>query len=113
MSGATSENEKPKVGTRRRHLRPEEAQKLIATAGKRGRYPERDKLLRRLAYRHGLRASAAVGLRWDGFDLDGGSLTIGRAKGGKTSTHKVARDDLSALRNMRNATNGPWVFETE
>jgi hypothetical protein len=33
MSGATSENEKPKVGTRRRHLRPEEAQKLIATAG--------------------------------------------------------------------------------
>jgi hypothetical protein len=45
MSSTTSENEKPKVGTRRRHLRPEEAQKLIAAAGKRGRYPERDKLL--------------------------------------------------------------------
>jgi hypothetical protein len=43
-------NEKPKVGMRRRHLRPEEAQKLIAVAGKRGRYPERDKLLLRLAY---------------------------------------------------------------
>jgi type 1 fimbriae regulatory protein FimB/type 1 fimbriae regulatory protein FimE len=82
-------------------------------AGKRGRYPERDTLLLRLAYRHGLRASEAVGLCWDSFDLDGGSLTIGRAKGGRTSTHTVARDDLSALRKMRKATNGPWVFETE
>jgi integrase len=57
-----------------------------------------------LAYRHGLRASEAVGLRWDSFDLDGGSLTISRAKGGRTSTHTVARDDLGALRKMRKAT---------
>src|ERR1700731_273003 len=76
MAGTTSDNEKPKVASRRLHLRPEEAAKLIAAAGKRGRYPERDKLLLRLAYRHGLRASEAVGLRWDSFDLDGGSLTI-------------------------------------
>src|ERR1700689_5848272 len=105
-----SVNEKPKVASGRRHLRPEEAAKLIAAAGKRGRYPERDKLLLRLAYRHGLRASEAVGLRWDSFDLDGGSLTITRSKGGRMSTHTVARDDLSAL---RKPTNGPWVFETE
>ena len=112
MSSTAPDNEKPKVSARR-HLRPEEAAKLIAAAGKRGRYPERDKLLLRLAYRHGLRASEAVGLRWDSFDLDGGSLTITRAKGGRTSTHTVARDDLGALRKMRKATNGPWVFETE
>jgi hypothetical protein len=31
----------------------------------------------------------------------------------QTSTQTVARDDLSALRKMRKATNGPWVFETE
>jgi integrase len=65
---------KPKVASGRRHLRPEEAAKLIAAAGKRGRYPERDKLLLRLAYWHGLRASEAVGVRWDSFDLDGGSI---------------------------------------
>lgn len=112
MVSTTSENEKPKVSGRR-HLRPEEASKLIAAAGKRGRYPDRDRLLVRLAYRHGLRASEAVGLRWDAFDLDGGSLTIGRAKGGRTSTHTLARDDLSALRKIRQATNGPWIFETE
>jgi type 1 fimbriae regulatory protein FimB len=109
----TSDSEKPKVGQRRRHLRPEEAAKLITAAGKRGRYPDRDRLLLRLAYRHGLRASEAVGLRWDSFDLEGGTLTIARSKGGRTSTHTVARDDLGALRKMRKATNGPWVFETE
>ena len=63
MLSPLSDNEKPKVAVRRRHLRPEEATKLIAAAGKRGRYPERDKLLLRLSYRHGLRASEAVGLR--------------------------------------------------
>jgi integrase len=113
MPETPSDNEKPKVTQRRRHLRPEEAAKLIAAAGKRGRYPERDRLLVRLSYRHGLRASEAVGLLWDSFDLEGGTLTISRAKGGRASTHTVARDDLSALRKMRKVTNGPWVFETE
>lgn len=113
MPSTTSDNVKPKVASGRRHLRPEEAAKLIAAAGKRGRYPERDRLLLRLAYRHGLRASEAVGLGWGAFDLDGGTLTIARAKGGRTSTHTVARDDLSALRKLAKATNGPWVFETE
>jgi integrase len=73
MSSTVPDNEKPKVSARR-HLRPEEAAKLIAAAGKRGRYRDRDRLLLRVAYRHGLRASEAVGLRWDSFDLDGGSL---------------------------------------
>jgi integrase len=70
MSSTTPDDEKPKVVSRRRHLRPEEASKLIAVAEK--RYPERDKLLLRLAHRRGLRASEAVGLRWESFDLDGG-----------------------------------------
>jgi integrase len=113
MSSANSENEKPKVGMRRRHLRPEQAQKLIAVAGKRGRHPERDKLLLRLAYRHRLRASEAVGLRWHSFDLDGGSLTIGRGKGGKTSTHTVAWDDLSALRKIRKSSRRPAAYADE
>jgi hypothetical protein len=37
MLSPLSVNEKPKVSVRRRHLRPEEAAKLIAAAGKRGR----------------------------------------------------------------------------
>jgi hypothetical protein len=48
---------KAESASRRRHLRPEEAAKLIAAAGKRGRYsgryPERDKLLLRRYRRWG------------------------------------------------------------
>ena len=36
---------------------------LIDAAGKRGRYPFRDRVLVRLVYRHGLRASEAVNMR--------------------------------------------------
>jgi Phage integrase family len=121
MPKTPSRAQKPKVanpasepvGKGRRYLRPEEANRLIAAAGKRGRYPDRDKLLVRLTYRHGLRASEAVGLRWDLIDLDGGTLEIRRSKGGKTSTHTMARDDLGVLRKMCKQTNGPWVFESE
>ena len=98
MSRTAPDNEKPKVSVRR-HLRPEEAAKLIAAAGKRGRYPERDMLLLRLAYRHGLRASEDVGLCWDGFDLDGGSLTISRAKRGSRCDQTLSATRLApALR---------------
>jgi integrase len=63
MSSTTPDDEKPKVASPRRHLRPEEAAKLIAAAGKRGRYPERDKLLLRLAYPQGLRAAVLGAIR--------------------------------------------------
>jgi integrase len=56
-----SAGKKPKV-TDRRYLRPTEARRLIEAAGKRGRYPFRDRVLVRLVYRHGPRASEAVGL---------------------------------------------------
>ena len=35
------------------------------------------------------------------FDPDGGSLTIGRGKGGKTSTHTVARDRPQAAQDAQ------------
>ena len=55
MPATHSAEEKRKV---RLHLTPDEANKLIAAAGKRGRYPERDRVLVRLIYRHGLRATS-------------------------------------------------------
>ena len=64
MSSTTSDDEKPKVVSRGATFVLKRPQKLIAAAGKRGRYPERDKLLAPgLSAR--LRASEAVGLRWD------------------------------------------------
>jgi integrase len=63
MRKSRSTGKKPKVEDRR-YLRPDEAHRLIKAAGKRGRYAFRDKVLVRLVYRHGLRASEAVNMRW-------------------------------------------------
>jgi type 1 fimbriae regulatory protein FimE len=108
------DEQKPKVSTKRLHLRPDEAQRLIEAAGKRGRYPFRDKVLVRLTYRHGLRAAEAVGMCWDQIDLDNGILHVRRSKGGNPSTHTMERDELRDLRRLRKeAGNSLHLFETE
>jgi type 1 fimbriae regulatory protein FimB len=112
MPKARPADEKPKVQDRR-YLRPAEAHRLIEAAGKRGRYPFRDKVLVRLVYRHGLRASEAVGLRWSQIDLDQGVLHVARVKGSNDSTHSLDRDELRDLRKIRQAVTGLYVFETE
>ena len=112
MLKAASISEKPTVADRR-HLRPEEANRLIEAAAKRGRYPFRDKVMLRLAYRHGLRASELVGMRWSAVDLDNGVLHVARAKGGRASTHTMDKDELRDLRKLRETTPGLYVFETE
>jgi integrase len=112
MPKASSAKENLKVG-KRLHLTPEEANRLIAAAGKRGRYPERDRIMVRAVYRHGLRASEACDLRWTDLDLEAGTITIRRRKMGKDSTHSMDRDELRDLRRMRITTDSPWVFTTE
>jgi len=86
MPASRSRGKKPKVEDRR-YLRLDEAHRLIDAAGKRGRYPFRDRVLVRLVYRHGLRASEAVNMRWSQVDLDAGVLHVARVKG--SSTHSL------------------------
>jgi integrase len=74
----------------RRYLRADEARRLIEAAGKRGRYPFRGKVLVRLVFRHGLRASAAVGMRWSQVDLDQGAIHVARIKVSKDSTQHAS-----------------------
>ncbi len=112
MPKARSTGEKPKVQDRR-YLRPAEAHRLIDAAAKRGRYPFRDEVLVRMVYRHGLRASEAVNLRWSQIDLDQGVLHVSRVKGSNDSTHSFDRDELRDLRKLRQAVTGLYVFETE
>jgi type 1 fimbriae regulatory protein FimB len=78
-----------------------------------GRYPERDRVMVRLVYRHGLRASEACDLRWDHLNLDEGTITVRRRKMGKDSTHSMDRDELRDLRKLWRETNSPYVFTTE
>jgi type 1 fimbriae regulatory protein FimB/type 1 fimbriae regulatory protein FimE len=112
MPTPRSAGNKPKV-TNRRYLRPAEARRLIEAAGKRGRYPFRDRVLVRLVYRHGLRASEAVGMRWSQLDLEAGTLHVVRLKSSIDSTHSLDRDELRDLRKLRQDVSGLYVFETE
>ena len=112
MPTPRSDGKKPKV-TDRRYLRPTKRAGLIEAAGKRGRYPFRDRVLVRLVYRHGLRASEAVGMRWSQVDLDVGVLHVARLKGSIDSTHSLDRDELRDLRKLRQEVTGLYVFETE
>ena len=76
----------PNKATRvREYLTPDEVEKLATAAGN-GRYGHRDRTLLLLMYRHGLRVSEAVALRWDAVDLSAGALHVARLKNGVDST---------------------------
>lgn len=53
----------------REYLTPDEVEKLMAAAGRVGRHAVRDRTLILIGYRHALRVSELVALRWDQVDL--------------------------------------------
>jgi integrase len=63
-----------------------------------------------VAYRHGLRASELVALRWDDIDLTTGRLHVRRAKGGDASVHPISARKSRALRKLlREAPTSPGL----
>jgi type 1 fimbriae regulatory protein FimB/type 1 fimbriae regulatory protein FimE len=54
-----------------------------------------------LAYRHGLRVSELIALRWDQFDLDQGFVHVRRRKRGLPSTHPLTPAEIRALRRLQ------------
>lgn len=99
----------------REYLTPSEVEKLLKAAGRRGRYGQRDACLILVAYRHGLRVSEVVSLRWDQIDLRAGHLAVRRAKNGTPSTHPLQGDELRVLRQLAREwpENGGFVFVSE
>jgi type 1 fimbriae regulatory protein FimB/type 1 fimbriae regulatory protein FimE len=99
----------------REYLTPSEVRALTKAAGRRGRYGQRDACLVLLVYRHGLRVSEAVSLKWADVDLKAGHLHVRRAKQGVPSTHPLQGDELRALRQLRRdwPEHGGFVFLSE
>ena len=98
----------------REFLTPDEVERLLAAAGQRGRYGARDRTLLLLMYRHGLRVSEAVSLRWEQVDLKAGLLHVQRLKHGVPSTHPLRGPELRALRQLRRDwPDGAYLFVSE
>ena len=84
----------------REYLTEAEVERLMETA-KRNRWGHRDATMILVAYRHGLRASELVDLRWDQVDFRSASLHVRRTKRGTQSTHPIPGDELRALRKFQ------------
>jgi len=99
---------------KREYLTPDEVDKLLQASSKLGRHGARDRTLILIAYRHGLRVTELVSLRWDQVDLKAGLLHVARLKNGLASTHPIRGPELRSLRELkREYPNSPYLFVSE
>src|ERR1700733_9994428 len=98
----------------REHLTEREVERLIE-AMKGNRWGHRDATMILVAFRHGLRASELVDLRWEQVDFKTATLHVRRVKQGTPSTHPVLGDELRALRRLQREqdASSPFVFTSE
>ena len=95
----------------REHLTGAEVDRLIH-AVKANRWGHRGATMILVAFRHGLRSSELVDLRWDQIDFTHAVLHVRRAKKGTPATHPVVGDEMRALRKLQREQdpNSPFVF---
>lgn len=105
---------KPNSALRTREYLTETEVEALLVAAKSNRWGYRDSLMILLAYRHGLRASELVGLRWEQIDFKGSRIHIRRVKNSDDSTHPLTGKELRALRQQqRDNPASPYVFISE
>lgn len=98
----------------REHLTETEVGALMEAA-KDNRWGHRDATMVLVAYRHGLRASELVDLRWDQVNFSTATLHVRRVKRGTPSTHPIMGDELRALRRLQREQSpaSPFMFTSE
>jgi type 1 fimbriae regulatory protein FimB/type 1 fimbriae regulatory protein FimE len=98
----------------REYLTSEEVERLMVSARSLGRHGHRDATMILMAFRHGLRVSELVGLRWDMVDLKQGLLHVSRMKNGVDAVHPLRGPQMRALRRLqREYEDSPYLFTTE
>jgi integrase len=105
---------KPNAALRtREHLTEREVDKLVEAA-RGNRNGHRDATMILIAFRHGLRASELVAMRWDQVDFHAANLNVRRVKKGTPSTHPLSGRELRDLRRLRRETKAQaHVFVSE
>jgi integrase len=97
----------------REHMTEGEVERLM-DAAKDNRHGHRDATMILTAYRHGLRVSELVDLRWEQISFDTATMHVRRAKRGSPSTHPILGDEMRALRKLkREQDQSPFVFVSE
>jgi integrase len=98
----------------REYLTEAEVERLMDAASG-NRYGHRDAAMILVAYRHGLRVSELVDLRWDQVDFRTATLHVRRVKQGTPSTHPIIGDELRALRRLQREQEpkSTFVFTSE
>jgi type 1 fimbriae regulatory protein FimE len=116
------ENEKVTLPARKKNkdLRPREyltgseIEQLMKAARNIGRHGHRDSTLILIAYRHALRVSELIAMRWDSVNLIQGLMHINRLKSGVASNHPISGIEIRALRQLKQSYGqSPYVFLTE
>ena len=97
----------------RKYLTATEIEQLLVAA-MRGRYPDRDRLIILLSYRHGLRVSELIALQWSSVDFEKGRIYIHRMKRGRHGTHTLSQDEKSSLEALKKSHDGSgFIFTSE
>ena len=98
----------------REYLTEAEVERLMNSA-KRNRWGHRDATMVLVAYRHGLRASELVDLRWEQVDFRTATLHVRRVKQGAPSTRPILGEELRALRRLHREQEpkSAFVFTSE
>jgi site-specific recombinase XerD len=98
----------------RNYLTPNEVDSLIQAAKQTKRHGHRNATMILMAFRHALRASELVSLKWDQVNLKEGFLAVHRLKNGVPATHPLWGPELRALRKLqRDYPNSPYLFTTD
>jgi type 1 fimbriae regulatory protein FimB/type 1 fimbriae regulatory protein FimE len=80
------------------------------------RYGHRDATAILVAYRHALRVSELLDLRWSDVDFKAARLNVRRLKGSISGVHPIEGDELRALRallKLQGDTPGEFLFASE
>ena len=96
----------------REYLTEHEVESLIKLARK-GRHGHRDATLILLMYRHGLRVSEAVTIKWTDVEFKSGVISVRRAKKGQDGVHPISGQEIRALRRLQRISGTPYIFTSE
>jgi integrase len=98
----------------REYLTEAEVGRLMKAA-QHNRWGHRDSTMILVAFRHGLRVSELVDLRWDQVEFQTATLHVRRVKQGSPATHPIIGDELGALRRLQREQEpkSPFVFTSE